>query len=168
MNPTPASPLINDLRQHLEVCRELSTIVEREAQALRRSDAGLNVEFFLKKNLLPSLNQSLNRIRQHRVNRAENGSRLSGSEMELAPLLREIQDLIMKIIVVDRENEQALLRKGLVPARHLPHANRQRPHFVADLYRRQTEDPSRPGSDSLLSPGWDPSSGDRAGSMAPR
>ena len=52
-------------------------------------------------------------------------------------LLRQNQDLIMKVIVLDRENEQCLLRRGLVPARELPPANRQRPHFVADLYRRQ-------------------------------
>ncbi len=45
----------------------------------------------------------------------------------------------MKIIVLDRENEQVLLRKGMVPARHLPSADRQRPHFVADLYRRQVQ-----------------------------
>jgi len=38
---------------------------------------------------------------------------------------------------LDRENEQALLRRSLVPARQLPSVNRQRPHFVADLYRRQ-------------------------------
>ena len=57
----------------------------------------------------------------------------------MAGLLREIQDVIMKVIFLDRENEQALLRKGLVPAKHLPSANRQRPHFVADLYRRQTD-----------------------------
>ena len=42
----------------------------------------------------------------------------------------------MRIIVLDRENEQTRLRKGTVPARHLPSPNRQRPHFVADLYRR--------------------------------
>ncbi|MCC6233741.1 MAG: hypothetical protein IT580_13910 [Verrucomicrobiales bacterium] len=43
----------------------------------------------------------------------------------------------MKILLLDRENEQALLRHGLVPARELPSVNRQRPHFVSDLYRRQ-------------------------------
>ena len=36
-----------------------------------------------------------------------------------------------------RENEQALLRRGMIPPRHLPSAHRQRPHFVADIYRRQ-------------------------------
>ena len=56
---------------------------------------------------------------------------------DIARLLRQNQDLTMKIIVLDRENEQHLLRRGLVPARELPSVNRQRPHFVADLYRRQ-------------------------------
>ena len=57
---------------------------------------------------------------------------------EIPALLRQNQDLIMKIIVLDRENEQALLRRGLVPPKHLPPAERQRPHFVANLYRRQS------------------------------
>jgi hypothetical protein len=43
----------------------------------------------------------------------------------------------MKFILLDRENEQGLLRRGLVPPRQLPSVNRQRPHFVAELYRRQ-------------------------------
>jgi len=42
----------------------------------------------------------------------------------------------MKIVLLDRENEQALLRRGLVPPTQLPSVNRQRPHFVAELYRR--------------------------------
>ena len=42
----------------------------------------------------------------------------------------------MKIVLLDRENEQALLRRGLVPTTQLPSVNRQRPHFVAELYRR--------------------------------
>jgi hypothetical protein len=56
---------------------------------------------------------------------------------EINALLRQTQDLTMKIIMLDRENEQSLLRRGLVPPRDIPSANRQRPHFVADLYRRQ-------------------------------
>ncbi len=53
-------------------------------------------------------------------------------------MLRQNQDLIMKIIVLDRENEQGLLRSGLLPDCQLPSANRQRPRFVADLYRRNS------------------------------
>lgn len=148
MNAPSSSALLADLHQHLELCREIFSIVERENQALRRGDAKLSEEFLKKKNLLPTLNQSLNRIRQHRVEWHKRSPQDRAREAGVGMLLREVQDLIMKIIVLDRENEQALLRKGLVPARHLPHANRQRPHFVADLYRRQTEAAaSLPGSD---------------------
>jgi hypothetical protein len=127
------------LRQHLEICRELFVVVERENQLLRRGEGGTGAEYEKKKNLLPSLNQSLNRIRQHRVEWHQQNPQTRTRDAGVAPLLREAQDLIMKIIVLDRENEQALLRKGLVPARHLPSANRQRPHYVADLYRRQVD-----------------------------
>jgi hypothetical protein len=51
--------------------------------------------------------------------------------------LRQNQDITMKLIVLDRENEQGLLRRGLLPASELPSANRQRPHYVADLYKRR-------------------------------
>jgi DNA-directed RNA polymerase subunit H (RpoH/RPB5) len=56
---------------------------------------------------------------------------------EVGPLLRRNQDAAMKFILLDRENEQGLLRRGLVPPKQLPSVNRQRPHFVAELYRRQ-------------------------------
>ena len=42
----------------------------------------------------------------------------------------------MKVITMDRENEQQLLKRGLVPPDKVPSANRQRPHYVVDLYRK--------------------------------
>lgn len=130
--------LAADLRGHLALCQEILAVVEQENHALHHPEAGLSFEAYqAKKNLLPRLNQSLNQIRQHRAT----WQKLSPAERAPFPdvpgLLRQNQDLIMKIIVLDRENEQALLRQGLVPPRQLPSANRQRPHFVAELYRRQ-------------------------------
>lgn len=135
MNP---AAIVEDLRQHLGLCQQILALVERESQALR--DAAKPPEFETyqaKKNLLPRLNQSLNQIRQHRTAWQKLSLTERAQHPEVPGLLRQNQDVIMKIIVLDRENEQGLLRKGLVPARHLPSANRQRPHFVADLYRRQ-------------------------------
>ena len=130
--------MVADLRGHLALCQEILALVETERHALHQSDAGpAFASYQAKKNLLPRLNQSLNQIRQHRAS----WQKLSPTERaqfpEVPDLLRQNQDLIMKIIVLDRENEQALLRQGLVPPRQLPSAQRQRPHFVADLYRRQ-------------------------------
>jgi len=37
---------------------------------------------------------------------------------------------------LDRENQQALLRRGLVPARHINACSAPPSNFVATLYRR--------------------------------
>ena len=127
-----------DLKARLSLCQELLACVEREGQALRRTDNPSLTEFLqLRKNLLPRLNQSLDTLRTHRVTWQKSSPEERARHPEIGMLLRQNQDLTMKIIVLDRENEQGLLRRGLVPARELPSVNRQRPHFVADLYRRQ-------------------------------
>jgi hypothetical protein len=128
----------DDLKARLLLCQELMQGLEREAQALRRPDNPSLFEFHqLRQKLLPALNRSLEDLRRHRVS----WQKLSVEERlrypEIGLLLRQNQDLTMKLILLDRENEQGLLRRGLVPANHLPSANRQRPHYVADLYRRQ-------------------------------
>ena len=130
--------LVLRLNEHICICQELLEATEQEGQALRRPGKPSLTEFFeRKKNLLPRYNQSLDGLRKHRMD----WQKLSLDERahwpEVGMLLRKNQDLTMKIIVLDRENEQALLRRGLVPPRQLPSVNRQRPHFVADLYRRQ-------------------------------
>jgi flagellar biosynthesis/type III secretory pathway chaperone len=135
---TSPREIADDLKARLALCQEILQVVEREAQALRRTDNPSLFEFHqLRKNLLPRLNQSLDTLRRHRVD----WQKFSPDERERHPeigiLLRQNQDLTMKIILLDRENEQSLLRRGLVPARELPSVNRQRPHFVANLYRKQ-------------------------------
>ncbi len=44
----------------------------------------------------------------------------------------------MKILIIDKENEQLLLRRGLVPIAQLPFEQQQRSHFVTDLYQRNS------------------------------
>lgn len=135
MNAPPQ--LVETLNEHLAVCQEFLLVVEREGQALRRSEPPSLFQFYQqKKNLLPRLKQSLDDLRKHRANWQKLSLMEKASQPEVGPLLRKNQDLTMKIIVLDRENEQALLRRGLVPPRELPSVNRQRPNFVTDLYRR--------------------------------
>jgi hypothetical protein len=126
-----------DLRNHLLLCQEILDLAQRENQALRDPSQPSPFEIYQnRKALLPRLNASLELLRQHRAA----WQRLSVADRAQAPeipqLIRQNQDLIMRILMLDRENEQCLLRRGLVPPRHLPPATRQRPHFVADLYRR--------------------------------
>jgi hypothetical protein len=51
-------------------------------------------------------------------------------------LFQSVQGLVMKLLLLDRENQQALLRRGLVPTRHLATAAVQQPNFVASVYKR--------------------------------
>lgn len=129
----------DELKSRLALCHELLQGLEREGQALRRPDNPSLFEFHqLRKKLLPSLNQSLDALRRHRLKWQQFSREERARHPEIGLLLRRNQDLTMKIIILDRENEQSLLRRGLVPARELPSVNRQRPHFVAELYRRQS------------------------------
>lgn len=130
--------LAAELRSHQDLYHEILLAVEKEGRALR--DPG-NAEPLLgpapRQNLLPRLNESLDILKKHRVRWAQASPAERSQQPEVAPLLRQSQDLIMKIIVQDRENEQGLLRRGMIPPRHLPPANSTRPHYVASVYQRQ-------------------------------
>lgn len=124
------------LRSHLELCREILAIVERENAALKADDQAVAEIAENKRRLLPLLNDSLAKLKDYRAQWTKLSPADRAARPEIASLLKENQDVIMRVIVLDRENEQALLRKGMVPPKHLPSAQRQRPHFVADLYKR--------------------------------
>jgi len=129
--------VIDYLRQQQGLYQEMLTMIDREGQNLRKLENGNAFEDFqAKKSLLPRLNQSLERLREHRISWKKLMPDQRAKHPGVASLIRQNQDLIMKIIVLDRENEQMLLRRGLVPAQRLPSVHRQHPNFVADLYRR--------------------------------
>lgn len=135
MNTFPQ--MLADLRAHQSVCRELLVLAERESQALRQGQATVLHEVHqARKPLLPRLSDSLEKVRQHRIQ----WQRLTAAERAVQPeigfLVRQAQDLILRVLLLDRENEQGLLRRGLIPPHEIPAAQQQRPHFVAGLYRR--------------------------------
>lgn len=132
------SEIADVLRENLELYRRLWTIVEAENRELREPEATpLSKQFAAKKDLLPRLVRSLDPLAKSRAAWQTVPPAERARHPEVGTLVRQNQDLLMKIILLDRENEQALLRHGLVPPRELPSVNRSRPHFVADLYRRQ-------------------------------
>ena len=135
--PLESDEVLRLLRSHLALCQELLSLVERENQALRSAPMFNPTEFHqLRNSLLPRLDQSYKRLKEVRLAWQQLSPAERRRNADVVSLFRQNQDLIMKIVLLDRENEQALLRKGLVPTTQLPSVNRQRPHFVADLYRR--------------------------------
>jgi hypothetical protein len=130
--------MLSDLRAHQAVCRELLALAERESEALRQGQAAVLHEIHRsRKPLLKLLSDSLENVRQHRVQWQRLTAAERAAQPEIAFLIRQAQDLILRVLLLDRENEQGLLRRGLIPPREIPAAQQQRPHFVANLYRRQ-------------------------------
>jgi hypothetical protein len=143
MNPNTLPNLIQDLtahlRSHLALCEEVLSLTGRESQALAVPGDYPTFEFHQgRKALLSRLDEALNLLRTWRQawQRLEPAER--GRHAEVKQLLQAVQDSLVKILVLDRENQQALLRRGLVPARHLPAFAGQPPHFAAQIYRRHS------------------------------
>ena len=129
----------HDLQTHRSLCEAVLALASKENTALRGAEARFEFESSgPRKKFLAELSDSLDKIREHRIAWMQLEPSVRQGHPEIAELLRENQNLIMKILVLDRENEQALLRKGLVPPRHVPSAHRQRPHFVSSLYQRNS------------------------------
>jgi hypothetical protein len=138
MNPDTFAPdLARELKGYLGLCREFLTLFTEENQTLRQpqpwSPMVFNEE---RKRLLPRLESGLIKLRSFRQwwERMPAGQRESCGELK--NLFRDIQNLLPRLLLLDRENQQELLRRGLLPAAQLPPAAGQRPNFVASLYRR--------------------------------
>ena len=131
------STLAENLRAQLALYRGLLHLVEREHLALCQTQSGAQFQFDqLRQESLPALEDALGQLKHARARWRKLPPQERQQAPEIPALLQCSQDVIMKTIVLDRANEQALLRRGLLPASQFPSVHRQRPHFVADLYRR--------------------------------
>jgi hypothetical protein len=132
-----AQNFVADLKQHLALCEEVMELTANESQALSEQSAYEPFDFFRRrKELLPRLDKSLAALRGWRQAWQNMNPTERAGCPEIKPLFQAAQSLLMKVLLLDRENQQAMLRRGLVPPRHLPSSAGQQPHCVADLYRR--------------------------------
>ena len=131
--------LISELRTYLDLCEEIFTLAMRENQALCGQINYQPFEFYQKrKNLLPNIESLSVKLRNRRIIWQQASQAERERCKEAKPLFQSIQSLLMKVLLLDRENQQAMLRCGLVPAKHLPATAVQQPHYVASLYRRNS------------------------------
>jgi hypothetical protein len=129
--------LVRDLREHLAICHECLALFSVENRLLRSTQEWQPAEFHeQRKRLLPRLDSVLIKLRSCR----ELWQKFSLAERErcgeIKNLFQEIQNLLPRILLLDRENQQQMLRRGVVPAAQLPPVASQQPNFVASLYRR--------------------------------
>jgi hypothetical protein len=128
------------LREHLGVCDDLLRLAQTEAEALRQPGpfptARIQSE---RRALLRRLEASSQTLTGERLQAGGTPSRGGELSPELSDLVRTTLDTIMRVLVMDRENEQSLLRRGLLPPRALPRAEQSQPTFVAQTYQRHVQ-----------------------------
>jgi hypothetical protein len=130
-----------ELRQYLrafaELCEEALTLAQQENQALTgTADPAPNRFDERRKTLLQAI--EINSLRRsfwrEKWSLVRHNPKVPSHDIKI--LLTDIQNLLMRVFQLERENQQARLRRGLVPPLQLPSSVSQQPHFVAGLYQR--------------------------------
>jgi hypothetical protein len=133
-------PVASALREHLGVCEDLLLLAQKEAEALRQPGAFPAAQIQSeRKALLARLESSSRSVAAQRSQRSPLNGPDGGTPPELADLVQRTLDKIMRLLVMDRENEASLLRRGLLPARSLPRVEQSQPNFVAHTYQRHVQ-----------------------------
>lgn len=139
-SPELLTALNHDLREHLALCETALAVSSAESRALNGGDAYEPFDFYQKrKQLVSGLDASFVKLQTWR----QVWQRLSPEERtglaDARAMFQAIGDITVRVMQLDRENQQALLRRGLVPSKHLSLATTPRPsHYVASVYRRNS------------------------------
>lgn len=134
-----ANGLVADLQAFARICEDLLSLAAREHQALAGPGVYQHGEFSEKRtSLLPEIELMLRKFRNDRITWQQIPKSERERFAEPKILFQNIQGLLMKVLVLDRENQGTMLKRGLVPVKHLPSVGARQPHYVADLYRRNS------------------------------
>lgn len=97
------------LTSHAEICDELYELMLDENRFLKASGRAKEEAFLNRKRaMLASLTRSLEAVR-------EGASQRGSSTPELRVAMEKVQQIILKALLLDRENEQLLLKSTLQP-----------------------------------------------------
>ena len=129
----------HELGEFLALCGETLVLAQEENQALAQKSDYAPTKFNEKrKALLEAIQKETVKVRGWRVMWSQIQRHATVHSNAVKALLEESQNVLMRVLLLDRENQQAMLRRGLVPATHLPAAAGQQPHFVAGMYQRHS------------------------------
>lgn len=129
--------LCADLKAFRLLCEDVLSLMTRESIALTGSAPYVATDFSdRRKDLLPHLEKALTRLRSQRALWLQSDRDARDRDVDLKALFQTVQGILMKALTLDRENQQLMLRRGLMPAEHLPAVAAQKPSFVSSLYQR--------------------------------
>ena len=128
--------LAHALQAHIDLCGEVLATVQQEHQSLKTNQVeDLTQWQNSRQEMLERLTTAQAGISAHKDAWSALNSAQKQTMPEIGQRLKQCTDLIMKIVSLDRENEQLMLRNKLVPPGHLPPAERQNPNLVAKIYK---------------------------------
>ena len=131
--------LTDKLQAHLDMCSNILATVQQEHQQLKHGGVKDLKDFLKHRNgMLDQVNDTQQKLFEQKAAWLRLSAEERAAEPEIASLIQKNLDLIMKVVLIDRENEKLLLQNKLVPANHLPPAGRQNPNLVAKRYQSQS------------------------------
>lgn len=139
LTPEFIDGLVLDLSHYQSLCEEVLTLTTTENRALAATTEyeaiGFNDQ---RRSLMPRMDSMMAKLRLRRLSWQQVPAAERERCEQVRTLFTNIQNLLMKILLLDRENQQAMLKRGLVPARHLPAAPVRPANFVASVYARNS------------------------------
>jgi len=138
MNTTEIlNSLAVELTDYLQICNRAYELVQEENCSLNSSSPR---EAYAKaderKNLLDRVSGAMVRIKAHKALWAKIPANERMKHMNISLLIKQNMDLIMKAVMLDRENEKLMLQHGMVPPDRLPSSAQNNPGAVAGMYQR--------------------------------
>jgi len=135
--PACVPHLLAELRDYARLCEEILDLQRRENQSLRAPEQHQPFTFYRgRKDLISRLDAANNAFRHWRQHWQQIAAHERARQIEVNEMFQVVQDLVLRVLLLDRENQQSLLRRGLLPANDLPSVTSQQPHLVASVYRR--------------------------------
>lgn len=129
MDPEKAEAILNE---HVRLCSDLHELFIEEGKIMRSTGAPPDKEFLERKeSFLPVLTKGLELLQ--RIN-----EKPEDFPRSLSPLVAECRDKIMKLMMLDRENERLLLKTSLPPKMKEAYS-RVGPGQIAKAYGRYTK-----------------------------
>jgi len=126
------------MEAHHEACSEAWMLLS-EQNARLQQEGTLNWGSFVdrQKKMLAQLGTSLAQIRANRTSWLSLSADAKMEHPDMLSLLARTQELGLRILALHRENEQLMLRNGLVPVSHVSSIGSKSARHAAGVYQRQ-------------------------------
>ena len=131
--------LLTELNEHLSVCGDAYKLVQEENKILNSPtprDAYAHAE--QRRELLERVTGSMVRVKAHKAVWEKLPPVERSKNMDISNLIKQNMDLIMKTVMLDRENEKLMLQHGMAPPDRLPSSRQNNPSAVAGMYQRHS------------------------------